>query len=185
MYSTSDFRNGLKIELEGTQYLIVEFQHVKPGKGGAFVRTRLRNLVTGQVLDKTFRSGEKVGKPDLEERDLQYLYSDGEFYHFMDTSTYEQVRMTPEQLGDARDFITEEIVVSALFYQGRPISVELPNFVEMEIVKTDPGVRGDTATGGTKPAELATGAVINVPLFVNEGDRIRIDTRTREYIERV
>jgi elongation factor P len=185
MYSTTDFRRGLKIEVDGTPYVIVEFQHVKPGKGGAFVRTKLRNLITGGVIDKTFRAGEKVEKPDLEEKNMQYLYSEGNQYYFMDTETYEQTFLTQEQLGESKNFLQENINVSILYYQGNPIGVELPIFVELEVKKTEPGVRGDTATGGSKPATLETGAVIQVPLFINEGDKVKIDTRTGEYIERV
>jgi elongation factor P len=185
MYSTSDFRRGLKIELDGTPYAIAEFQHVKPGKGGAFVRTKLKNLVTGGVVDKTFRAGEKVEKPDLEEKTMQYLYLEGNQYYFMDNETYEQTFLTREQLGDNSSFLQENIIVSILYYQGKPIGVELPIFVELAITKTEPGVRGDTASGGTKPATLETGATIQVPLFVNEGERVKIDTRTGEYIERI
>ncbi|RLE08243.1 MAG: elongation factor P [Candidatus Aminicenantes bacterium] len=185
MYSTTDFRRGLKIEVDGTPYAIVEFQHVKPGKGGAFVRTKLRNLITGAVIDKTFRAGEKVERPDLEEKTMQFLYSEGNQYYFMDTETYEQTFLTQEQLGESKNFLQENINVSILYYQGKPIGVELPIFVELEVKKTEPGVRGDTATGGSKPATLETGAVIQVPLFINEGDKVKIDTRTGEYIERV
>ena len=185
MFSTADFKRGLKIEMEGAPYSIVEFQHVKPGKGGAFVRTKLKNLVTGGVVEKTFRSGEKVGKPDLEEKNMQYLYAEGTDYHFMDNDTYEQTFITADQLGDSKDFLQENIIIDVLFYQGKPIGVELPIFVELEITKSEPGVKGDTASGGTKPAIVETGATIQVPLFLNEGDKIKIDTRTGEYIERV
>ena len=165
--------------------MIVEFQHVKPGKGGAFVRTKLKNLVTGRVVDKNFRAGEKVGKPDLEEKSMQYLYAEGRQYYFMDNQTYEQTFLTEDQLGDSKNFLQENITISVLLYQGEPIGVDLPIFVELEITKTEPGVRGDTASGGTKPATVETGAVIQVPLFLNEGDKIKIDTRTGAYIERV
>jgi elongation factor P len=185
MFSTSDFRRGLKIEIEGTPYAIVEFQHVKPGKGGAFVRTKLKNLVTGGVVDKTFRASEKVGKPDLEEKSMQYLYSEGSEHYFMDNETYEQTFLTGDQLSDSKNFLQENITISVLLYQGKPIGVELPIFVELKITKTEPGVKGDTASGGTKPATVETGAVIQVPLFLNEGDKIKIDTRTGGYIERV
>ncbi len=185
MYSTSDFRKGLKIEYEGEPYIIVDFLHVKPGKGGAFVRTKLKNLKTGAVIDHTFRSGEKVGIPDLEEKEMQFMYEmDGEYY-FMDTSSYEQIFLREEQVGDARRFLKEQLVAKILFFRGEPIGVELPIFVELRIVKTEPGVKGDTVSGGTKPAELETGAVIQVPLFLNEGDTIKVDTRTGQYIERV
>lgn len=185
MYSTADFRKGLKVELEGTPYNIIEFQHVKPGKGGAFVRTKLKNLVTGRVIDKTFRAGEKVEKPDLEGKTMEYLYSEGNQYFFMDTETYEQTFLTEEQLGESKNFLQENVAITALFHQGKLIGVEVPMFVELTVFKTDPGVRGDTVSGGSKPATLETGAVVQVPLFINEGDRIKIDTRTGEYIERI
>ena len=185
MYSTQDFRRGLKIEVDGTPYSVVEFQHVKPGKGGAFVRTKLKNLLTGRVIDKTFRAGEKVDKPDLEQKAMQYLYADGNQYYFMETETYEQSFLTEDQLGESKNFLQESITATILYYQGKPIGVELPIFVELRVLKSEPGVRGDTASGGSKPATLETGAVIQVPLFINEGDRLRIDTRTGEYIERI
>ena len=185
MYGTNQFRNGLKIEIDNEPFVIVEFQHVKPGKGGAFVRTKLKSLLSGSVLEKTFRSGEKVGKPNLEEKQMQYLYvSDGE-YHFMDTETFEQSFLTEDQLGDCKNYLQENIIVTMLLYNERPIGVEPPTFVNLKITQTDPGVRGDTASGGGKPATLETGAVVQVPLFLNIGDMIRVDTRTGEYIERV
>jgi elongation factor P len=182
--STAEFRKGLKIELEGEPYIITDFLHVKPGKGGAFVRTKLKSLVTGNVIDRTFRSGEKVQTPALDERNMQYLYHEDTIYHFMDNDTYEQLTLTADQLGEGRDFLPENVQVQIVFHNGKPIGVELPFFVELTIVKTEPGVRGDTARGGTKPATVETGAVIQVPLFLNEGDRIKVDTRTKEYIER-
>lgn len=185
MYSTTDFRRGLKIELEGEPYIIIEFQHVKPGKGGAFVRTRLKNLVTGNVIDRTFKAGDKVEKPDLEEKQMQYLYHEGDDYFFMDAQSYEQQSIRKEFLQGADAFMQENVTVTVLFYRGQPITVELPNFVELTVVKTDPGVKGDTVSGGSKPAQLETGATIQVPLFIEEGDRLRIDTRTGEYVERV
>lgn len=186
MYDTSNFRNGLKIEFEGTPYTIVEFQHVKPGKGGAFVRTRLKSLLTGQVIDHTFRSGEKVGKPDIEIKKMQYLYKDGESYVFMDNHSYDQISIEGDSLGkDITDFLKENEEIEALFYKGKPMNVDLPFFVELEVVKTDPGERGNTASGGTKPAKLETGGVVNVPLFINEGDIIKIDTRIGAYLERM
>jgi len=185
MYSTTDFRKGLKIEIGGEPFVIVDFQHVKPGKGGAFVRTRLKSLVSGNVIDQTFRSGDRVDKPDLEEQEMQFLYETGGEFHFMDTQTFEQLFLTADQLGDSKDFLKENIVIKALFHNRRPIGIEVPMFVELRIVKSDPGIRGDTATGATKPATLESGAVIQVPLFVEEGDVVRIDTRTREYITRV
>ena len=182
--STADFRKGLKIELEGEPYIITDFLHVKPGKGGAFIRTKLKSLITGNVIDRTFRSGEKVQTPSLEEKTMQYLYHEGEAYHFMDNDTYEQFILPGEQLGEDSNFLQENVEVKILFHNGQPIGVELPLFVELRIVQTEPGVKGDTATGGTKPATVETGAVIQVPLFLNEGDVIKVDTRTGEYIER-
>lgn len=185
MYGTNQFRNGLKIELDNEPFIIVEFQHVKPGKGGAFVRTKLKSLISGNVLERTFRSGEKVGKPALEEKQMQYLYvSDGE-YHFMDTESYEQLFLNEDQLGACKNYLQENIVVTMLFYNEKPIGVEPPTFVQLRIEQTDPGVRGDTASGGTKPAKLETGATVQVPLFLNIGDVIKVDTRTGDYIERV
>jgi elongation factor P len=185
MLTTSEFRKGLKIEISGEPYVIVDFQHVKPGKGGAFVLTRIKSLVSGNVIDMTFRSGDKVDKPDLEERDMQFLYETSGEFHFMDTNNYEQLFLNAEQLGDSKDYLKENLVIKALFHNKRPIGIEVPMFVELKVVKTEPGVRGDTATGATKPATLESGAVIQVPLFVEEGDVLRIDTRTREYITRV
>jgi len=185
MYSTTDFRKGLKIEIAGEPYVIVDFQHVKPGKGGAFVRTRLKSLMTGNVIDQTFRSGDRVDKPDLEEREMQFLYETGGEYHLMDTQTFEQLFLTADQMGESRDFLKENLVIKALFHNKRPIGIEVPMFVELKVVKSEPGMRGDTATGATKPATLESGAVIQVPLFVEEGDTLRVDTRTREYITRV
>jgi elongation factor P len=185
MYSTSDFRKGLKIEINGEPFTMVDFLHVKPGKGGAFVRTTLKSLITGNVIDRTFRSGEKLDKPDLEEKQMQFLYeSDGEF-HFMDSETYEQLFLTQENLGDIRNYLQENINVTVLFHNGKPIGVEVPIFVELTVTSTEPGVRGDTAAGATKPATLDTGMTVQVPLFVNEGDVLKIDTRTGKYIERV
>jgi len=158
---------------------------VKPGKGGAFCRTRLKNLKTGQVLDRTFRSGEKFDEPDLNECDMQFLYSSGDSYTFMDTSTYEQFTYEKSQLGDRTDLLKEETIVQILIFEGTPISVELPIFMELKVVETDPGIRGDTASGGTKPAVVETGATIKVPLYLEVGEIIKVDTRTRVYVERV
>ncbi len=185
MYSTAEFKKGLKIEIDGTPYIIVDFQHVKPGKGGAFVRTKLKNLINGRVVDQTFRSGEKVDKPDLMEREMQYLYREGDRYCMMDNETYEQIMLTEEQVGEARLYLVENLNVEILFFNQAPLAVELPNFVELEVAQTEPGVKGDTAAGGTKPATLESGATVQVPLFINEGDRVRVDTRTGNYIERV
>jgi elongation factor P len=184
MYSTSEFKKGLKIEIDGTPYVIVEFLHVKPGKGGAFVRTKIKNLMTGKVLDQTFRSGEKVKRPDLVEREMQFLYREGDSFYLMDNENYEQLALTAEQLGDAVLFLIENLNVKVLFFNQQPVTAELPNFVELAVAQTEPGVKGDTASGGSKPATLESGAVIQVPLFINEGDRLRVDTRTGSYIER-
>jgi len=182
---TSEFRNGLKIEIDDHPYEIVEFQHVKPGKGGAFVRTKYKSLITGHVLEKNFRSGEKFNRPDLEERPMQFLYKEGSDYHFMDQKTYDQTFLPEDVLGNAKNFLKENTEVHILFYRGKAIGVTLPNTMELEIVKCDPGVRGDTVSGALKPAELETGLVVQVPLFVNEGDTIKVDTRTGEYLTRV
>jgi len=182
--STAEFRNGSKLELSGVPYTVVEFQHVKPGKGGAFVRTKIKSLRDGRVLDKTFRSGEKVDVPDLTHAAMQYLYQAGDDFVFMDNDTYDQVELSGKQLGDARDFMLENIETKVLYHNGEPIDVEIPNFLELEIVDTDPGDKGDTASGGTKPATLSTGAVVKVPLYIEIGERVRVDTRNRTYIER-
>lgn len=185
MISTSDFKGGAKIEMEGDPYVIVDFQHVKPGKGGAFVRTKLKNLKTGNLLEKTFRSGEKFDEPDLLDREMQFLYVQEDEYHFMDANTYEQLFLTFEQLGSARDFLKENMIVKILFYRGKPLGVDLPLFVELKIVETAPGIRGDTATGGTKLAKLESGGSVKVPLYIEEGTVIKVDTRTGTYVERV
>ena len=182
---TSQFRNGLKIELDGEPYTIVFFQHVKPGKGGAFVRTKVKNLKNGKVLDRTFRSGEKVDEADVSERRMQYLYQDGDALVFMDNETFEQTPFSAEQVGDARKYLKENLDVEVLFWRSRPINIELPAFIEALITRCDSGLKGDTASGATKPATLETGAVVQVPLFVKEGERIRVDTRTGVYVERV
>ena len=184
MYSTTDFRNGLKIEFGGEPYVIVYFQHVKPGKGGAFVRTKLKNLKTGAVLENTFRSGDKVNKPDLDERGMQFMYMLENAYHFMDTKTYEQIYLDQEHMGDAANYMIENLPVKILFYRGEPIGIDLPIFIDLQIVDTEPGLKGDTVSGATKPAVLESGAVVQVPLFLNVGDRIKVDTRTGTYIER-
>lgn len=185
MISTADFRNGARLEIEGEPYYIVEFQHVKPGKGGAFVRTKLKSYKTGNVIDRTFRSGERFEEPNLEERDMQFLYSAGDSYTFMDTETFEQLTFEKKQLGENADLLKENMVVKILVYEHQPIAVELPIFIELKVVDAEPGVRGDTASGGTKPAVVETGAVIKVPLYLGVGEVIKIDTRTREYVERV
>ena len=182
---TSQFRNGLKIELDGERLSIVYFQHVKPSKGGAFVRTKVKNLRTGRVLDRRFRAGEKVDEADIEDRRLQYLYRDGDQLVFMDSKSYEQIPFSAEQVGEARKFLTENLDVDVLFWRGKPLNVELPNFIEAVITECEPGEKGDTASNVTKPATLETGAVVQVPLFVKEGTTIRVDTRSGEYVERV
>ncbi|MFH1135528.1 MAG: elongation factor P [Pseudomonadota bacterium] len=184
MFYTSDFRKGLKIEFKDEPYVIVEFLHVKPGKGGAFVRTKLKNMINGRVLEETFRSGEKVGRPDLEEKNMQYLYLDPQGFCFMDNDTYEQLFLSEEQVGESKNFLKENIDVTVLLYKGRAIGLELPTTVNLLVTQSDPGVKGDTATGATKPATLETGYVVQVPLFINEGDVLKIDTRTGGYIER-
>ena len=184
MFSTTDFRNGLKIEFGGDPYVIVYFQHVKPGKGGAFVRTKLKNLKTGSVLEHTFRSGDKVDKPDLEEREMQFMYRRENAFHFMDTTTFEQIYLDEDHMGDAAHYMIENLPVKILFFRGEPIGIDLPIFITLQIVETDPGLRGDTVSGATKPAKLSSGAVVQVPLFLNVGDRVKVDTRTGMYIER-
>ena len=184
MYSTSDFRNGLKIEYDGSPYSIVEFQHVKPGKGNAFTRTKIKNLLTGRVLDPTFKSGDKVGKPDIEEKDMQYLYREGDHFTFMDNETYDQVLIDADVLKNEAKWLLENEVCLVLFWNGKGIGITLPNFVVLTITECEPGVRGNTATGATKPAILETGGQVNVPLFVNEGEKIKVDTRDGTYVER-
>ncbi|RLB91667.1 MAG: elongation factor P [Deltaproteobacteria bacterium] len=184
MYSTSDFKKGLKIEVDGKPFEIVDFLHVKPGKGGAFVRTKLKNMLTGRVLDQTFRSGEKVGRPDIQEKQMQYLYRDGDNYCFMDNETYDQIFLRKEHIGESRLFLPENTTVNVLFFNSEPIGIELPIFVELTITDTEPGVKGDTASKSTKPATLETGAVVSVPIFLNVGDRVKVDTRSGTYVER-
>ncbi len=182
---TSQFRNGLKIELDGVPFVIVYFQHVKPGKGGAFVRTKVKNLKTGRVIDRRFRAGEKVEAADVDDRKMQFLYRDGDQLVFMDSDSYDQIPFSSDQVGDAKKYLLENLVVGVLFWRGQPINIELPAFVEAAVSECEPGIKGDTASGATKPATLETGAVVQVPLFVKEGERIRVDTRTGEYVERV
>jgi elongation factor P len=182
--STAEFRKGLRIVFDGQPYAIVDFQHVKPGKGGAFVRTKLKHMKQGKVIDNTFRSGEKLELVDFEDKHMQFLYRD-ERYHFMDMETYEQVSLSADEVGEAREYLKENTEVDVLYIDGAPAAVDLPNFIELAIARTDPGLRGDTAQGGTKPATLETGAVLQVPLFLNEGDVVKVDTRTGEYLGRV
>jgi len=185
MIMAGDFRNGMTFEMDGQVYRIVEFQHVKPGKGAAFVRTKLKNVMNGSVLEKTFNPSEKYENAQVERKEMQYLYEDGGLYYFMDVESYEQIPLNKEQLGDALMFVKENMNVKILSYKGNVFGVEPPTFVELEITETEPGFKGDTATGANKPAIVETGAKVNVPLFVNQGDVIRIDTRTGEYMERV
>lgn len=186
IYQTTDFRKSLKIEIDGKPYIIVDFKHVNPGKGSAFVRTKIKNLETGQVLEKTFKAGvDTVEKPDMAEREMEYTYGDQDGYNFMDQSTFESVHLHHDYVGDAKDYLQEGIKLSILYYNERPISIELPNFVELKVTETDPGLKGDTAAGGNKKAILETGLQVNVPLFINEGEVLKIDTRTGEYVERV
>jgi elongation factor P len=182
---TSQFRNGLKIEIDGEPFTMTYFQHVKPGKGGAFVRTKIKNLRTGRSLDKTFRSGEKVDEADVEDKRMQFLYMDGDQLVFMDTESYDQIPFSAEQVGDARKYLLESLEVDVLFWRGKPINIELPSFIEAAVSQTDPGIKGDTASGSTKPATIESGAVVQVPLFIKEGEKIRVDTRTGAYVERV
>ncbi len=184
MISAGDFRNGVTFEMEGNVYQIVEFQHVKPGKGAAFVRTKLKNVINGGVVEKTFRPTDKMPKAHIERKDMEYLYNDGELYYFMDQESYEQMPLNADQLGDALRFVKENMLVKILSFKGSVFGVEPPNFVELQVTETEPGVKGDTATGAQKPATLETGATINVPLFIDQGDMIRVDTRTGEYMER-
>jgi len=185
MLSTTDFRRGLKIELDGVPYEIVDFQHVKPGKGGAFVRTKLRNMLNGRTVENTFRSGEKMEKPDMETRSMQYLYKDSSGFVFMDMESYEQFSVEEEALGQKGGFLVDGMELTMLMYRGKALDVDLPASVVLEITHTEPGVKGDTVSGATKPATLSTGVTLNVPLFVNEGEKIKVDTRTGEYLGRV
>ena len=185
MASTADFRNGMVIELDRQMLRIVEFQHVKPGKGGAFVRTKLKNVESGAVIERTFRAGEKVDEVRLERRNVQYLYNDGDSYHFMDTESYDQLQLSADQVGDTRDYLRENDTVQILMRGDTPIIIELPTHVVLAVRETEPGMRGDTASGANKPATLETGLVVTVPLFIETGDQLKIDTRSGEYIERV
>lgn len=184
MISTNDFRNGVTVEIDGNAWQVVEFQHVKPGKGAAFVRAKMRNLQTGATVERTFNAGEKMPKAHVEKRSMEFLYQDGDEYHVMDMESFEQTSLTKEQLGSAFNFLKENMQVSVLSFQGNIFNVELPMSVELEVVATDPGIKGDTATGGSKPATLETGYIVKVPLFINVGDVLRIDTRSGDYIER-
>lgn len=186
MISTTEFRKGAKILFRDQPYVILEYHHVKPGKGGAFLRTKMKNMITGLVHEELFRSGEKFPTPDLEYKDMQYLYKDGEQYNFMDQESYEQLFFTKDQISEVIDYLKEQEIYTVLYFEGSPIGVTPPMFLELEVKDTPPGIRGDTAQGGaTKPATLETGLVLQVPLFVNEGDIIKVDTRDGKYVERI
>jgi elongation factor P len=185
MLESGDLRKGLKLDLDGEPYVIVQFEFVKPGKGQALYKCRLKNMITGVQFDRTFRSGEKFTKADLDEREMEYLYADGDTYCFMNTDTYDQEFLTEDQVGEVRSFLKENTKCSMLFFEGRPIGLTLPNFVDLRIAQTQPWVKGDTASGDSKPATLETGHEIQVPPFVEEGEWVRIDTRTGQYVERV
>ncbi len=185
MITTSDFRKGSKIEFKGEPYEIIDFQHVKMGRGGAYVRTKMKGLKSGKTIEETFSSGDKFPKASLEEKEMQYLYVQDDLYYFMDMQTYEQIPLTKEQLGNTVMFLKENMNAKILYYNNQPIAIEPPIFVELKVVKTEPGFKGDTASGGSKPAELETGLNIKVPFHINEGDNLKIDTRTSTYIERV
>lgn len=184
MISTNDFHNGLTIEFDGTVYQVVSFQHSKTGRGSAFVRTKLRNVEDGGIVEKTFRAGEKINRAHVEQRQKQYLYRDGDDYVFMDNETFEQISIDQKQLADKKNYLKENMILEVSMYKGRPIDITLPTFVELEVVETQPNIKGNTVSGGSKPATLETGAVVQVPLFLNQGEVIRVDTRTGEYIER-
>jgi len=185
MISAGDFRNGVTFEMESQVYRVVDFQHVKPGKGAAFVRTKLKNVITGSVLEKTFNPTEKVEEAQIDRKDMQYLYNDGEIYYFMDSETYEQLPLNKEELGDTLKYLLDNMIVKILSYKGKVFGIEPPMFVELEVTYTEPGFKGNTSTGTLKPATLETGYTVNVPLFVEIGDKVRIDTRSGEYMERV
>jgi elongation factor P len=185
MYTTSDLRKGLKIEIDGDPYVITDFQFVKPGKGQALYRCKLKNIITGSTMDRTYRSADKVGKPDLMQREMVYSYPEGDHFVFMDDSTYEQVTVDKDVIGDMKYFLVEDMSVKVLFFNDVAIDLEMPNFVEKEIIETEPGARGDTATNVSKPAKVDNGYEIHVPLFIKEGDWVRIDTRTGEYADRI
>lgn len=184
MVTAGDFRNGVTFEMDGNVLQVVEFQHVKPGKGAAFVRTKLKNVITGSVVETTFNPSDKFPTAYVERKDMQYLYNDGELYYFMDTETFDQIPLNAEKLSDNFKFVKENMIVKILSYKGNVFGIEPPFFVELQVTETEPGFKGDTATGASKPATLETGAVIKVPLFINEGETIRVDTRTGEYMER-
>ena len=185
MYDTSDFKKGLFVEFEGVPFQIVDFQHVKPGKGNAFTRTRMKNLINNNLLEKTFKSGERLGEPNLETRTMQFLYKDNNGYQFMDLNAYEQVQLDAQYVGDNKNYLTENLEIEVLYFQGKPIALQIPNFVILKVTYTEPGIKGDTASGGGKPATLSTGLIITVPFHIKQHDILKIDTRSGEYVEKV
>ena len=185
MYENADFKKGLKIMVEGSPYAILDFQHVKPGKGNQFTRTKMRNLLTGQQLERTFKSGERFEVPNVENKEMTFLYKDDAGFNFMDQTNYEQLCIMPSDVGESKDYLTENLQVMILFYNDRPVVVEVPKAVNLRVAQTDPGFKGDRVTGATKPATLETGLVVNVPLHISEGDLLRIDTESGSYVERV
>ena len=185
MYEAADLRKGLKIQIDGEPYIIVDFSFVKPGKGQALYKCKLKNLITGSQFDRNYRSGDRFERADMDEQEMEFLYEEGTQYYFMNTSTYEQIHMEADQVGNARNYLTNNLKVSVSFFQARPMAITFPTFVDLKVVKADPGVKGDTATGATKPVTMETGYEINVPLFVEEGETLRLDTRTGQYVSRV
>jgi elongation factor P len=185
MYDTTDFRKNLKIEIDGEPFVIIDCQHVKPGKGVAFVKTKYKSLISGRVLEQNFRSGDKVQRPNLEAREVEYIYQDPPFFVFMDQTTWEEIRLNEEAIAEIKDYLIDNLRLDVLLFNGSPISVEPPTFVELTVAQTDPGFKGDTAQGGTKPATLETGAVIQVPLYLEQGELVKVDTRTGAFVERV
>lgn len=186
MISTTDFKRGVKIEYDNKAWTIIEFQHVNPGKGAAFTRTKMKNLETGRVVEVSFRSGDKVGVPDVQTRQMQYLYTDGSNFNFMDQQSYDQISLTAEEVGDTKDYMLENSVIAVTYYNGKPVAVEVDTFVNLVVKETQPNIKGDTSGGGGKPATMETGLIVKaVPFHINEGDVLKIDTRTGEYVERV
>lgn len=185
MYNTSDFRKGLFIEIDKVPYVMVDFQHVKPGKGNQFSRTRIKNLLTGNTIDRTFKSGEQVGEPNLEKKRMQYLYSEPDGFQFMDLDALEQITLDNEAVGDRKDYLIEALEIEVLYFNGRPIAVDVPTFVNLKITYCEPSVKGDTATGGSKPVTMETGLIVHVPFHIKPGDVLKIDTRTGEYVEKI
>ncbi len=185
MYETADFKKGLRILMEDSPYVVVDFQHVKPGKGNQFTRTKLRNLLTGQNREMTFKSGEKFGVPDIEIKEMSYLYKDENGFNFMDQTNYEQIMMTPDEVGEQANYLTENLKVMVMIFNERPVGIDVPKAVNLKVTKSDPGIKGDRVTGATKPATMESGLVVQVPLHISEGDVLRIDTSTGDYVERV